>query len=556
MENLNLKTFLNNIAASKLKQSSKVIIRDVDEESKNSFVAYADDKNESYDVAIEIDEHENIIENNCDCEIKGLCIHRIAFLIYLSERKGKTKVVRTKKETSTEILVNSLDENTLKIWVNNLLKKNKDLEFLFTTEFSINIEVYTKPKVKTLIQSSIKSVIKTRKNVETNELKKIIDLLEITVKPVVDFCIDDLANLEKLEIILLIFDELAAFDEKIYSSSVKVNRFIEKVSKQVIVSFSDKNDDLNWQKITDLYFDLILNDKLDTICQLHFNHIKLLYDSNLDNKFRLNYFAKNLEKFATKINTMKFSFGSEISIFVLRVLFENGLFEKNYSTFKAHRYENEYNLSLIEKLIAINKFKEAEEMALAQVASNYYVDYNFPYWSILARLYISQNKIESLTKILIQTVGIEMNFEHFLIIKQNLPEVDFKKFKSNLLGRTKNKFSSYNDAPQFYFKILNEDMNYKKMIDSISEYTDYDVVFEHRDVMFLTDKMSFLQKIFTIESGSYYYRNKEYNLEYRNKLADWVLESYDEVVLKNVKKIVRHSNGSKFINLLIEKSEK
>ncbi len=553
MDLLNLKTFAKNIATNKLKQSSKIIIRDIYEEPKNRFIAYADDKDVSYDVCIEIDENEDVLDNDCDCEVKGLCVHRIAFMVYLSERKVKPKQARAKKLTPTETLVNSLDINILKNWVNDLLKKNKDLEFLFTTEFAINTEEYTKAKVKLLIDSSIKSVIKTRKNVETNELKKIIDLFEITLKPVIEFCIDDLSNPDKLEIVLFIFDELSAFDNKIYSSSIKVIRFKEKISKQVIDSFSNKNDDLNWQKITDLHFDLILNDKLDTIEVTPFNHIKLLYKSCQDNQFRKKYFAEKAENFSIKLDGKKLTFGINVSVFILEVLFDNDLFEKNYSIFKAFRYENDYNLSLIDKLIGINKIKEAEEIALAQIASNYYIDYNFPYWSRLKNIYKTQNNLVNLVKILIETVGIEMNFDDFLIIKQHFPEAEFKKFKSNLMGRTKNKFSSYNNAPQFYFKMLNEDRNYKKMIDSISEYTDYDVVFEHRIVLFNENKIDFLQKIFTIESGNYYYRNKEYNLEYREKLANWVLDSYEETVISRIKKIQKHVISSKFADLLIKK---
>lgn len=553
MDLLNLNTFAKNIAASKLKQSAKIIIRDIYEEPKNRFIAYADDKEISYDVGIEIDENDEVLDSDCDCEIKGLCVHRIAFMIYLSERKTKPKQVRAKKLTPTETLVNNLDVNVLKNWINDLLKKNKDLEFLFTTEFSLNTEEYTKAKVKLLIDSSIKSVIKTRKNVETNELKKIIDLLEITLKPVIEFCIDDLSNPDKLEIVLFIFNELSAFDNKIYSSSVKVIRFKEKISKQVIDSFSNKKDDVIWQKITDLHFDFILNDKLNTIEVTPFNHIKLLYKSCQDNQFRKKYFAEKAENFSIKLDGKKLTFGINVSVFILEVLFDNDLFEKNYAIFKTYRYENEYNLSLIDKLIAINKIAEAEEMALAQIASNYYVDYNFPYWTRLKNIYKSQNNFIKLANILIDTVGIDMNFDDFLIIKQHLPETDFKKFKSNLMGRTKNKFSSYSNAPQFYFKMLNEDRNYKKMIDSISEYTDYDVVFEHRIVLFESDKIPFLQKILEIESGSYYYRNKEYNLEYRDKLANWVLDTYDETVIKNIKKIQKHVISSKFADLLILK---
>ena len=553
MEFLNLKTFAKNITAPKLKQSLKIAIRDVDEETNNNFVAYADDKGNSFDVAIEIDEDDNIVENNCDCEIKGLCLHRIAFMVYLSNRKDKPKQVRTKKQSPTDVLIQNLEGNILKNWLSTLLKKNKDLEFLFTTEFAINTEEYTKPKVKLLIDSSIKSVIKTRKNVETNELKKIIDLLEITLKPVVEFCTDDLANQDKLEIILYIFDELVAFDNKIYSSSVKVVRFIEKLSKQVIDSFSNKKDDANWQKITDLHFELIFNANLDTIDGAHFDHVKLLYNSCLDNQFRKKYFAQKAENFSLKLEGKKLTFGISVSTFILEVLFDNDLFDKNYFIFKPYRYENEYNLSLIDKLIAINKIKEAEQMAVAQVASNYYVDYNFPYWSRLKEIYLSQNDFVKLINILINTVAIAMNFDDFLIIKQHLSAAEFKKFKSNLMGRTKNKFSSYSNAPQFYFKMLNEDKNYLKMIDSISEYTDYDVVYEHRTALFQTDKITFLRKILEIESGNYYYRNKIYDLDYREKLANWVIDTYDMAVIKNIKKMQKHLISSKFADLLISK---
>ena len=555
MELLNLKTLSKTISATKLKQSLKIVIRDVDEESKNKFVAYADDKNESYDVSIEIDENDDVLENNCDCEIKGLCIHRIAFMVYLSNRKDKPKTVRAKKQTPTEILVNGLDSKALKFWVNNLLKKNKDLEFLFTNEFSINVEEFTKQKVKTLIDNSIKSVIKTRKNIETNELKKITDLLDVTLKPVLEYCINDLTDKEKLEIIFSIFDELVAFDNRMYSSSVKVQRCIEKISKQINESISNSNDDVRFQKIADLHFELILNEDISSINSINFNHIQLLYEKNSDNEFRKKYFAQKVKNFVDNLHLKKVRFDVQITYFALEVLFENGLFESSIECFQPVRYENEYNLSLIDKLISLNKIAEAEKMALAQIASNYYVDYNFPYWTRLKNIYKRQNNPNNLVKILIDTVGIEMSFEDFVIIKKHLPDADFKKFKSNLMGRTKNKFSSYNDAPQFYFKMLNEDKNYKKMIDSISEYTDYDVVFEHKEVLFNENKIDFLHKIFTIESGNYYYRNKEYNLEYRDKLANWVLETYDEAILKNLKRISMHSISSKFRDLLIEKSK-
>ena len=552
MEFLNLKTFEKSLAATKLKQSSKIVIRDVDETSKNNFVAYADDKNESFDISIEIDENDDIIDGNCDCGINGLCLHRIAMMIYLNNQKTKPKVVRQKKQTPTEILVNNLDINALRNWVNNLLKKNKDLDFLFTNEFSINTEEYDVKKVKLLIENSIKSVIKTRKNIETNELKKIIDLLEVTLKPVIDYCQNDTSEKEKIEILLSIFDEMLAFDERIYSSSVKIVRFVEKISNQVIDNLSSNNDEVKFQKITNFHFEIILNENVSSTSLWNFNHLKLLYSKNLDNQVRKKHFAEKIKNYTLNIHAKKSRFDVRICYFTLKVLFENDLFESTYQCFQAIRYENDYNLSLIDKLLAINKIDVAEKTALAQIASNYYVEYNFPYWQRLKSIYISQNNQKNLIKILINTVPVEMNFEDFLIVKKEMPETDFKKYKSNLMGKTKRNFYVSNKESEFYFKILAEDRNYKKMQESIGQYTDYDLIFDFKTQLFTNDKIEFLVAVSQIESNSYY-RAKIYNEEYRDKLIDWFIENFDKPMLERVLKTYTKNLNSKFMDLLSEK---
>lgn len=552
MDLINLKTISKTISATKLKQSLKVAIRDVDEESKNNFVAYADDKGVSYDVAIEIDENDDVLENNCDCEIKGLCIHRVAFLVYLSNRKDKPKVVRAKKQTPTEILVNNLDVNVLKVWINDLLKKNKDLEFLFTTEFSINTEEYTKQKVKSLIDSSIKSVIKTRKKIESSELKKITDLLEITLKPVVEFCLNDLTNKDKLDIAFSIFNELLDFDRRMYNSSIKIIRFIEKLSKTIVESVSNNNDDVKFQKITDLHFELILNEDISRINSLNFNHFQLLYEKNSENEFRKKYFANKIQNFIGNSHSKKIKFDVQITFFALEVLFENGLFESSIDCFQAVRYENAYNLSLIDKLISINKIKEAEEMASAQIASNYYIDYNFPYWQRLKPIYITQKQDLKLANILINTVPIDLNFDDYLIVKKAMPEKDFKQYRSNLLGKTKRGFHSVSGATNFYFKLLAEENNYKKMLETISEHTDYDLVFEYKSQLYKEEKIQFLKSICQIQSNDYF-RRKQFNEEYRDKLVDWVFENYDMTILASFIKTYSNRLDSVFLSLLIFK---
>ena len=552
MEIINLKTLSKSITAAKLKQSLKIVIRDVDEISTNNFVAYADEKDDSFDVSIKLDNQKNVVDSDCDCEIKGLCIHRIAFLNFLSNGQEKTKTVREKKLSPTEILVNSLDANTLKIWVNALLKKNKDLNFLFVNEFTVNdIIDYTKPKVESIIKDSIKSVIKNKKNIDANELKKVLDLLDVTLKPVIDFALQDLADKEKLDLMFFIIEQMLEFNDRIYSTSVKIVRFNEKFLKLIADVIANNPDEIRYQKIIDLHFELLLNIEINGISQQNFNHLKQVYVTNLDNEFRKKYYAEKIQNLATGFSERKIRYGSEINIFMLEVLFENNFFKTTHQYFEGARYENVFNLSLIDKLISIGQIDKAEKIANAQVANNYYIDYNIPYWERLKSIYLAQNETKKLLDILINTVPINMNFEDFLFVKKNMPEADFKQYRITLMGRTKRNFSN-KLASEFYFKLLADVDNYKKMLESISEDTDYDLIFDYKEQLFALDKILFLVSVCQIQNSNYY-KKKVFSEEYRDKLSTWVIEYYDNGDLNRFIQTYMKRINSPFLNELAAK---
>ena len=553
MEFINLFALSKSIAAAKLKQSAKILIRDVDQISDNNFVAYADDKAQSYDVSIKIDNDKNLIDSDCDCEIAGICVHKIAFMIYLGNAQQKPKAVRTKKQTPSEILINSLDANTLKKWVLNLLNKNKDIELLFTNEFSVNNEIYTKPQVKTLINNAIKSVIKNRKSIETAEIKKVLDILDVTLKHVIDYCCSDLTDKDKFEVMLFMIDELFDFDNRMYNSSVKIQRYIEKITKEIVDFVSSINDEIIFQKITDLYFESILNHDISNINEANFKHIQLLYHENINSDIRKKYYAQKIQNFIVNAFFNKIKYNTKIDFYAIQVLFENNLFATTYQYFKPVKYENEYNLSLIDKLIAVNKISEAEQIATSQIAGNYYIEYNLPYWQRLKLIYNSEKDALKLWNILIKTVPLEFNFQDFLYVKDLMRDTDFIKYKSDLLERTRQNLSKNIQAPIFYFNVLADDGNFKKILESISEYTDYDLVFDYKEDLYKEDKILFLLAICKIEDNNMH-NIKEFNIEYRQKLVFWIIEKYDDLALKSFLTTYTKRLDSQFLNLIIEKT--
>lgn len=123
----------------KLKQAQKLRVRDIDKIEKNTYVAYVDEGEDSYDVQIEFDAKKNIKATQCDCDTGGVCIHIVALALFISENKTEKTVVKkaiNKKLSETDQILETIDNDTLKIWVSEILNSNKEIAFLFKNKFS------------------------------------------------------------------------------------------------------------------------------------------------------------------------------------------------------------------------------------------------------------------------------------------------------------------------------------------------------------------------------------------------------------------------------------
>ncbi|WP_395077612.1 hypothetical protein [Flavobacterium sp.] len=541
---ITLQNYSKNINASTLKKSQKLIVRDIDELKPNSFVAYVDEDRNSYDVSIILSINKEIISSACDCGSKSnLCIHKIVFLNYLSAKGNvSNKIARKKKLTQAEEIISGIDVNILKNWVIQLLNKNKDLELLFVNEFSNDKKEFNSKEVKILIDNSIKSVIKNKKSIENSELKKIIDLLDVTLKPVVVFCEDNISKKEGLDLLFFIIDELSDFHNRYYLTSVKVERFVEKISNQVNSKIYLLKDYDKWTEIVDLIFETIFYDSKFSLTISTFNFVTSIYTNTSDNNDRRFYFAKKLEAFFLFLIKNNQTPSLLFSNFILDVLSENKLFESNFKYFKSFRYENSFNLKLIDALLEINKLEEAEILSVHQIRLNGYVEFNIEYWKRLKNIYSIQKNQTKLVEVLTNTVFFDFDFEGLMLIKANKETPYYNKFRSNLQGKVKRIFSKSKQAVLFYYQILNSENAYSKMIETICSYTNYDLLFEYKEEMYLTDKLAFLINLTDIESK--WYSSKTINVEYREKLIFWILERYETIIIETfLKGKTRYGNS-------------
>ena len=110
---MTLQTFIKTYKSLK-RGVPKLIVRDIDELEKNTFVAYVDENDKSYDVKLVLDSALNVVEHSCDCDQIGVCQHLVALANHLFENKKEkvvVKAVRKKKLTEIEQLIEEQDAN-------------------------------------------------------------------------------------------------------------------------------------------------------------------------------------------------------------------------------------------------------------------------------------------------------------------------------------------------------------------------------------------------------------------------------------------------------------
>jgi hypothetical protein len=548
MENITFENFQDTVSKTIINKAKKLLTRDLEEVSPNKYLAYIDEGSQSYDVGIEFVNKE-IKSLTCDCENNiGMCVHKVALVNFLKKEKTVKSVAVKRKKSESELLLEQLDENSLRVWTQELFKKNKDIEFLFVNEFTKSEIVYDQKEVKAIIDKAIKSVIKSKKSIDNTELKRIIDVLEVSLKPVLKFAKENISLPETYDLFVFIYSELYDFNERMYISSIKLIRFIEKLYKEINLHIQSISNETLWRKT----IEQITNTTFDKkgVFTLELEAFFNIYDS-IDKKERRAFFANIMFDLHTITVNKNIRFIKSISFFMIKVFTENKLFEKVHMHFAPIRFENDFNVFLIEKLIEIKKYNEAEAIAIDQIEGNYHERYNLDYYKLLTQIYTLLGDEKKMALLQMRLIFYDFSLDAYKSIQIHCEESDFKKFRTKLLSALKRDFYGNKKAVANYFEILSFEKKYKNMIDTISEYTSYELIYNYKEELFLFDKLPFLLALTNIEKNSYYSSRKDKTtLEYRNKFLIWIKEKYDQLMIQTVVKNKKQYFHSDFIHEL------
>ena len=333
-----------------------------------------------------------------------------------------------------------------------------------------------------------------------------------------------------------------------FLNSIKLVRFIEKRYKEINLYIHSIQNKLHWETIVDENIKYLLLD--NSMYGMQMETIFHLYDS-IDTKERRSFFGSVLFDIHTIAVNKNTRYIKEIKFFFLKVFSENQLLEKVYVHFTPLRFENDYNLFLIEKLIEIEKYDIAEKYAHEQIEINSNDKYNFGYYNLLKRIYESLKDEKKIALLQMKTIFHDFTLENYLLIEKYCEEKEFKLFRTKLLTAFKRKFYENSKYVKAYFEIFFHDKKYKNMIDNISELTSYQLIYDYKEELFLFDKLAFFIALTKIEKSSYFYfREDKIQSEFRSKFVVWIKDRYDPIMIATVLKSKKNYEITVFLKAL------
>ncbi|MHC5202128.1 hypothetical protein [Myroides sp. LJL119] len=536
---MTLLQYLKQASNTELRSIGKLPIRELESESPGHWVCFVDQKLASYDVQLVL-QGKKIHTISCDCQSESdLCVHKFRMVMELNEvlegsqsqeKKPVLKNVKTAKLTISEQLLNQTDPALVYQWLQQHFKKDKELEKNFVLTFQSEKQVeYTPQQVEQIIEQAYNVVIGKKKKADAALIKNLVEMLELSLKPVDKYLMMSVNQSISLQIVARIVLQISHFRYKVDYSSKRLSNFIDQFLNTFLGYVYNLKDSSTVERI--------LNDM-----------VKYIESNRVNSQYEPVY----LKMFFTFITLSKMEYKSVVVPLIIRLLqgkentdfnditlhqyalttfVEYDLFKEYYHLFTPIRYENTYNIFLLENLLPID-VDLTEQYANQIISLNVRAQYNLPYFGILADIYMDRGDLKQLARLQIQTFDSNCDIEDYLYIKEQLESTpEFKNFRTRLLTRLRTSSFVEISTSLLYFQILQSEGNYAKMLQVLDNTVPHEVILEIASDLMVFNSELFLKKI--LKLGQHH----NYRININGDLAKFIVDNYPkEEVVKGLEK--------------------
>ncbi len=566
----------NIIPIDSIKNSKLATVREFEVNEQGTYIAYVDQKGESYDVSLQLDDSGKPISHSCDCNQKKLfCEHKEALLKYIQSKKSKPKedlpaklkpkTSKKLKENPLEVLINQVDPHELRKWVYTLLAKNKEIELLFNQEFGEKKQDFTSKEVRQLTYDAFKAIAKNKKKLEAGEIKKMVDLWTKIHEPILKryyIFIEDPIAFENFHAIV---DSCTLVSFQIYTKSNRISSYLRSLLVGVVESIENQVEDSIWIKSISYFIDNLYNQYR----QIRYEYFHLLFEIGEDLiGERSGLLAHSLMEFyltntilKERINSNALPSGDrDLMVYIFKIVKNSNLFNEFKTHFKPLVYANDYNHELIKDLINEGELKKAEKYCQDLIKANFDHSYSLTYLRFLKEIYILQNDDLNLGKVLKDLFPYNFKFEDYLEVIQRMPdEAERQTFRNQTLSIARGMaYNQKQEGIQFSLKLVEHEKNYSKMIEYLDKLVDFKFILKYADEMLKTDRLKFIRTILSISSGQEHFLklanlpSKDYFQEIKTILNKYFSFTELHAIIQKEKRGYNPNISDNFVKILLE----
>ena len=533
---MKIKEIENHISKSVLKEAIKKIVRELDENPKGIFVAYVDDGNQSHDVQLETDATGEISKHQCDCESKNnFCVHKVAVVLKITNATNtKTKAKpKTKKLNANEKTMQTIDVDELKNWVLSLVASNKEIELAFAQRFAELKNHYSAKEIEKLTLDAVKALLNKRKQPETSELKKIVQLWNTLHKPIVDSYIANITNSEYEHYIIEIINSCLMMNESFRTSNAAVPTYVRLLLSKTYDAISAIESDEIWQNVVSKYVHTIWVSGSIMVLP-YYQFVVSLLENNTPK--RVSFIVQKIFDRTIDYTKQENVFQYHAQVELLDLSHKYNLFAKYYFLFTPIHYANGFNTNLISYLIEIKQYKNAEKYCNQIIAHNVNMAYNVTYLNFLRDIYTHTNEEIKKDHILKLLLPLTYNFEDYMYLYKKMPDSDEKKkWRANLLLKAKRE-SPYGElhtvCQEFCMQVMIAEGKSYKLIDYLVSNTSFALVIKYFEYFKTTESNLFIKQLCRIDDTAFgYFSRQPQSVENRETLANLIIGAYPRSLL-------------------------
>ncbi len=506
-EKLSLKNYTSILPKEQQKLAQKNAVRECDETPKNTFVAYVDEGDDTYDVSLTFSAAGEVLKDSCDCKYSTtFCRHKTALLVHVAGNKKVKQTIAAKKIKLSKggALLADIGFDELKTWVSELFAANKDIELGFVLRFESAKREYTPEEVVKLTEDAAKIVVKNKKNIDQTQLKKVIDLWKTTHQPVMEQYHAHVTEKPFFLLFQALLECCKKFDAGIHLNSNKVSKYIESLMLSSVEPVNRLEKDESYLLATSHFIRNIVIGHANTVNTNYLIHLRNIADIAIqERKIKL---VRSIQAHYSQLKISSIYNGASYTNFLFALMNECGFPGSDFTIFSPIHFDNDFNEKLINLLIENKRYSEAETFCNEQIKGNFRDEYNVPYYNLLKTIYAHTGNEKELIRIKMLLLSFTFSFEDFLYIYNSMTDGDEKKsWRTKLLSKIKNAANNGNaEAQKFYFELYDHEKSYSKMIGFIGNYTKYSFIHQYFEAMARADKTKLLQALINKGDGSFW----------------------------------------------------